>query len=104
MAKKARSSGTRYRFDPRCIEASSFLRSNRLVAPASRTWYGYDPQNKRVWQWSGTLDSAGNPVNYLVNFYGVDGKRLGQYQFSNTNCVNCEYLTATLVTSRPALR
>jgi RHS repeat-associated protein len=55
---------------------------NRLFRTGTGTWYAYDGQNKRVWQWGGTVDGLGNATGYLVNFYGVDGKRLAQYQFT----------------------
>ena len=43
--------------------------------------YAYDPWNKLVWR-TGTYDSYGNATNYLIYFYGVDGKRLGVYQMT----------------------
>ena len=41
--------------------------------------YAYDAQNKRIWNWSGALDTYGNATNYTLIAYSPSGQRLGAY-------------------------
>ena len=44
--------------------------------------FAYDTQNRRVWQWNGSLYASPyntTPASYTVYFYGVNGKRLAAY-------------------------
>jgi RHS repeat-associated protein len=44
--------------------------------------YGYDAQNKRIWNWTGSTDQYGKNVSgYSVYYYGIKGERLGLYNF-----------------------
>jgi hypothetical protein len=44
--------------------------------------YGYDSQNKRIWNWSGSTDQYGkNASGYSVYYHGVKGERLRVYNF-----------------------
>lgn len=69
-------------YDAHGNQGTGYDGENRLVSPTVQLSYAYDAQNKRMWQWSHTNDTFGNAINYLVNFYGVDGKKLAQYQFT----------------------
>jgi RHS repeat-associated protein len=42
-------------------------------------YYGYDAQNKRIWSWTGAVDTYGNTTNYTVNVYSPSGQKLGAY-------------------------
>ncbi len=54
-----------------------------LVGESPYTSYSYDAQNKRVFTYtSGSMDTYGNPINYLVVLYSVSGQKLGTYQIS----------------------
>jgi RHS repeat-associated protein len=49
------------------------------IAPS---YYAYDTQNRRVWQWNGSTYASPystTPNSYTVYFYGVNGKRLAAY-------------------------
>ena len=53
---------------------------NRLVAVPGAT-YGYDGGNKRIWRWTGSVDTYGfgNASGLQLYMYGLDGKQLGAY-------------------------
>jgi RHS repeat-associated protein len=51
---------------------------NRLVGGPGM-YYGYDAQNKRIWSWTGAVDTYGNTTNYTVNIYSPSGQKLGAY-------------------------
>ncbi len=57
-----------------------------LVGASPYTSYSYDAQNKRVFTYtSGSVDTYGNPINYLVVLYSVSGQKMGTYQISTCN-------------------
>ena len=54
-----------------------------LVGESPYTSYAYDGQGKRVFTYtSGSVDTYGNPINYLVVLYSVSGQKMGTYQIS----------------------
>ena len=52
---------------------------NRMVA-APGVQYAYDSQNKRVW--TATVDGSNNLTGQTVNFYGVNGQKIGSYSLA----------------------
>ncbi len=68
-------SGVSYTYDPE--NRMSYFSS---VSNGNRT-FGYDSQNKRILNWSGSTDQNGNASGYTVYYYGVKGERLGVYNF-----------------------
>jgi RHS repeat-associated protein len=70
--------GSQYIYDGqnRMVEYNDTINNGATLAH-----FGYDPQNRRVWQWNGSLYAPYNvnPAAYTVYFYGVDGKRLASY-------------------------
>jgi RHS repeat-associated protein len=64
------------------LEAPGFYGSptydaeNRIVA-APGVQYAYDSQNKRVW--AATVNSSNGLTGQTVNFYGVNGQKIGSY-------------------------
>ncbi len=69
-------SGVSYTYDPenRMTYFSSVSNGNRT--------FGYDSQNKRILNWTGSTDQYGNASGYTVYYYGVKGERLGVYNFT----------------------
>ena len=57
-------------------------------------YYGYDAQNRRIWNWPGTLNGS-NASNYTVNVYSPAGQKLAAYQF----VAYTSSMTATLTSS-----
>jgi RHS repeat-associated protein len=75
---------------------------NRLVGGPGM-YYGYDAQNKRIWSWTGAVDTYGNTTNYTVNVYSPSGQKLGAYVIapgfidnSQTNWVTVPTMQVTL--------
>ncbi len=68
-----------------------------LVGASPYTSYSYDAQNKRVFTYtSGSVDSYGNPINYLVVLYSVSGQKMGTYQISTCDTsMLCSLLTTS---------
>jgi RHS repeat-associated protein len=62
-------------YDPENRLTAAWVTSNN----AQFVDYAYDAQNRRIWSWPGTEDTAGNMINYTVNFYTPGGKKLGAY-------------------------
>ncbi len=52
---------------------------NRMIA-APGVQYAYDSHNKRVW--AATVDSSNNLTGQTVNFYGVNGQKIGSYSLA----------------------
>jgi RHS repeat-associated protein len=52
---------------------------NRMVA-APGAQYAYDSHNKRVW--TATVDGSNNLTGQTVNFYGVNGQKIGSYSLA----------------------
>ena len=65
--------------------------------------YAYDAQNRRIWNWSGTLDTYGNATSYTLIAYSPSGQRLGAYSLAPypnlQNGTYSPYLQVTLSTS-----
>jgi RHS repeat-associated protein len=59
------------------LGGSGYDVQNRLVQSGWEL-YGYAPDNQRVWK---QVSSYGQVTEEGVHFYGVDGRRLGVYQF-----------------------
>jgi RHS repeat-associated protein len=80
---------------------------NRLTAaanvngPSMSIYYAYDGQNRRIFSWSGSLDSLNNPINYTVNVYTPGGQKLSAYTMSpnTSSCGATPCLSAALATS-----
>jgi hypothetical protein len=68
-------SGVSYTYDP-----ENRMSGVSSVSNGSAT-YGYDSQNKRIWNWTGSTDQYGNASGYTIYYYGVKGERLGVYNF-----------------------
>ncbi len=68
-----------------------------LVGASPYTSYSYDAQNKRVFTYtSGSVDSYGNPINYLVVLYSPSGQKMGTYQISTCDTsMLCSLLTTS---------
>jgi len=104
-----RLSGLNYRYDANGnmtwesgIGTYGYDAENRMTTASTdggSLTYGYDSSNKRVWAWAaGAYDVNGNYSQYMVWFYGIDGKRLGAYQM-NLSVNPLPYLSATQVST-----
>jgi RHS repeat-associated protein len=64
-------------------------------------YYAYDGQNRRIFSWTGSLDSLNNPINYTVNVYTPSGQKLAAYTMSPdaSSCGVTPCLNTALATS-----
>ena len=62
-------------YDPENRIVSAALTSNS----AQFANYAYDAQNRRIWSWTGGLDTLNNMINYTVNIYTPHGRKLAAY-------------------------
>ena len=75
---------------------------NRFIG-LNGSQYAYDAQNKRIWNWSGALDTYGNATGYTLIAYSPSGQRLGAYSLAPypnlQNGTYTPYLQVTLSTT-----
>src|ERR1700733_12215647 len=65
------------------VNALAYDAENRLSTftpyVGGATSYGYDSQNRRIWNWPGATDSWGNASGYSIKVYTPGGQKLAAY-------------------------
>ena len=74
---------------------------NRLssATPNNETYifYGYDGQNHRLWNWSGSTNTFGNATNYTINIFSPSGQNLASYTLTPGGQTSTQGITTPMM-------